>query len=182
MTQRIEILDWHHKNGRNQSATARHFASIYPNLQIKQPLISSWLKDEAKWCDIWDQSNCQSDQIAKWTRQTEHPEISEMMDLWVSKAMGDRVLLTGDILRQKWNTFADLAGVPKDDRLQLSNGWLSWFKEQNGLKEWKWHGEAASADTETVEQEQERLQKLIADGGYRLCDIYNMDETGLFYG
>ena len=60
-----------------------------------------------------------------------------MMDLWVSKAMGDQVLLTGDILHQKWNTFADLAGVPKDDRLQLSNGWLSQFKEWNGLKEWK---------------------------------------------
>ena len=105
-----------------------------------------------------------------------------MMDLWVSKAMSDRVLLTGETLRQKWNTFAELAGVPEDDRLKLSNGWLARFKERNGLKEWKRHGEAGSANTETVKQEQERVQKLIKEGGYRLCDIYNMDETGLFYG
>jgi len=95
------------------------------------------LKDKDKWHNIWDQSNCQSDRTAKCTRQTEHPEISEMMDLWVLKAMGDGVLLTEDTLHQKWITFADLAGVPEDDRLKLSNGWLGRFKEWNGLKEWK---------------------------------------------
>jgi len=81
LAQRIEVLDWYQKNGRNQSATARHFAPLYPNLQIKQPLVSFWVKDEPKWREIWDQSNCQSDRTAKQARQTEHPEISEMMDL-----------------------------------------------------------------------------------------------------
>jgi len=50
-----------------------------------------------------------------------------------------------------------LAGVPEDDRLKLSNGWLAWFKDRNGLREWKQHGEAASANNETVEQEQTRI-------------------------
>jgi hypothetical protein len=49
LAQRIEILDWHHKNGKNQSATAWHFGPLYLNLHIKQPLISSWLKGEAMW-------------------------------------------------------------------------------------------------------------------------------------
>jgi Helix-turn-helix domain (DUF4817) len=65
LAQQIEVLDWYHKDGRNQSATARHFAPLYPNLQMKQPLVSSWVKDESNWCEIWDQSNCQSDQTAK---------------------------------------------------------------------------------------------------------------------
>jgi hypothetical protein len=38
----IEILDWHHANGRNQSKTAKHFDPIYLNLKIKQPLVSAW--------------------------------------------------------------------------------------------------------------------------------------------
>ena len=96
--------------------------------------------------------------------------------------MADRILLTREILWQKWNIFADLAGVPKDDRLKLSNGWLTWFKDRNGLREWKQHGEAASANDETVEQEQKWIQNLIKEGQYQLRDIYNMDETGLFYG
>lgn len=105
-----------------------------------------------------------------------------MMYLWVSKAMGDGILLTGDVLRQKWHAFADLVGIPEDEKLKLSNGWLGRFKERNGLKQMKRHGEAASANPETVEQERRRIQELIAKYGYQLRDIFNMDETGLFYG
>jgi hypothetical protein len=49
LTQRIEILDWHHKNGKNQRRTAAHFDKCYPNLILTQPLISKWLKNEEKW-------------------------------------------------------------------------------------------------------------------------------------
>ncbi len=105
-----------------------------------------------------------------------------MIDLWVLKVMADKILLTGEVLQQKWNIFANLAGVPEDDRLKLSNGWLAQFKDRNGLREWKRHGEAALANNEIVEQKQTQIQNLIKEGQYQLCDIYNMDETGLFYG
>ena len=182
LEQRIEILDWYHKNGKSQTATAKHFAPKYPNLKIKQLLISSWLKDEEMWRMKWQQTNGASDRKAKQARQTEHPEVSEMMYLWVSKAMGDSILLTGEILRQKWNAFADLVGVAEDERLKLSNGWLGRFKERNGLKEMRRHGEAASSRAETVEKERKRIQELKKKYGYELRDIFNMDETGLFYG
>ena len=97
------------------------------------------------------------------------------------KAMGDGILLTGEVLRQKWNAFANLVGIPKDERLKLSNGWLGCFKKRNGLKEIKRHGEAASAHAITVEKERKRIQELIEKYGYKLHDIPNMDETGLFY-
>jgi hypothetical protein len=42
--------------------------------------------------------------------------------------------------------------------------------------------EAASANDETVEQKQKRIQNLIKEGQYQLHDIYDIDETGLFYG
>lgn len=182
MEQRIKILDWYHKNGRNQSATARHFATIYPNLKLKQPLVSTWVKEEAKLREQWQQLNHERSCASKRVRQTEHPEVTEMMDLWVSKAMGDGILLTGEVLRQKWNAFAKLVGIPEEDRLKLSNGWLQSFKDRHGLKEMKRHGEAASASADTVEKERKRIQELIVKYGYELHDIFNMDETGLFYG
>jgi hypothetical protein len=64
----------------------------------------------------------------------------------------------------------------------LSNGWLGRFKERNGLKEMKRHGEAGSSNAETVEKERKRMQDLIRESGYELRNIFNMDETGLFYG
>jgi hypothetical protein len=45
-----------------------------------------------------------------------------MLELWVLKAMGDGILLTGKVLWQKWKMFADLACVPEDEWLSLSNG------------------------------------------------------------
>jgi hypothetical protein len=46
ITQKIEVLDWHWKNGRNCTKTAQHFSKIYPEIGFKQPLVSPWLANE----------------------------------------------------------------------------------------------------------------------------------------
>ncbi|KAA1108121.1 hypothetical protein PGT21_001048 [Puccinia graminis f. sp. tritici] len=46
LAQKLEVLDWHRKNGENQTKTARHFAEIYPEIGFKQPLVSAWVKEE----------------------------------------------------------------------------------------------------------------------------------------
>ena len=117
----------------------------------------------------------------KRTRQTEHPEITEMMEMWITQALNRGVQLTGDLLRQKWTEFADIRKVPEEDRLKLSHGWLTRLKQRMAIKEYQSHGEAGSADPKDVEMERQRIKKLIEENGYHLRDIYNMDETGLFY-
>ena len=154
---------------------------MYPNLRLKQPLISKWLKNEEYWRQQWADVGGESACKAKRIQQTLHPKITEMIELWVSKAMQARVLLTGEVLRQKWKQFAVLAGVPEDEWLKLSEGWLSRFKDRNGLKELKRYGEAASANPEHIVHERQRIQGLIRENGYHLKDVFNMDETGLFY-
>jgi Fe-S cluster assembly scaffold protein SufB len=178
LEQRIEILDWHHANGKNQSKTAKHFNTIYPNLQLKQPRISNWCKNEEKWREEYETSSAHS---AKWICQTQHPQITKMLDLWVSKAMADKILLTGEVLCQRWRSFADLAGIPEDEQLSLSEGWLTRYKTRTGLKNIKRHSEAASVASEVVEKEQQCVQELIKRHGYQLRDIFNTDESGLCY-
>jgi len=176
----IKILDWYHANGRNQKKTTEHFILIYPNLRIKQPLVSLWLKEEAKWQEQW----AQGDQActAKCIHQTQHPDMTEMLELWVVKVIRDKVLITGEVLWQKWTKFADLVGIPEDEHLNLSEGWLVHFKARNGLREFRHHGKAASADPERVEREKKCVQELIKKYGYELRDISNMDKSQLFYG
>jgi len=101
----------------------------------------------------WAKSHGKSDQTMKQAQQIEHPEVTEMMELWVSKAMDHGILLTGEVLWQKWMKFADLVGIPDDERLLLSGRWLDKFKKRNGLKEFKQHGEALSATSEAVDSE-----------------------------
>lgn len=38
---------------------------------------------------------------AECARQIQHPDVMEMLDLWVLKAMDDGINITGEVLRQK---------------------------------------------------------------------------------
>ena len=96
--------------------------------------------------------------------------------------MRSRIAVTGEVLRQKWTAFADLVGVPKEDHLKLSEGWLRKVKIRNGLREFRRHGDAALSDAKTIEDERKHVQELIDKHGYKLRDVFNMNETGLFYG
>ncbi|KAG7444089.1 uncharacterized protein BT62DRAFT_921374 [Guyanagaster necrorhizus] len=131
LQQHIEVLDWYHANGKNQSKIVKHFNAKYPHLKIKQLLVSAWIKAEDKWREEHEKSGVNGHQV-KCMHQTQHLEITEMMDLWITKAMAD--------------AFANLKRVSENKRL---------------------------------DEEQECIKAILAK--YELCDIYNMDETGLFY-
>ena len=49
---------------------------------------------------------------------------------------------------------------------------------RNGLKEYKWHGEAGSVDIDGVESERQRISKILAE--YPPENHLNADESGLF--
>lgn len=184
LKQRIEILDWHHAQGpkQKQGKTAQYWDARYPNLQLKQPIISDWLKKEEKFRQQYAETLARGHTgDAKRARQTENPEVTEMLELWIAKAMSDDIALSGEIIRQKWKRFADLVGVPEDERLALSDGWLAGVKKRCGLKNYKRHGEAGSAKAEDVAKERERVSKVIAKHKFQLKDIFNMDETGLYW-
>ena len=111
-----------------------------------------WVSEEPKWRQEWAESVAASANpgAAKRVRQTEHPQVTEMLELWVAKATAENVLLNGGVIRQKWTNFADLLGIPESERLHLSDGWLSKFKERVGLKDIRGHGEAASSQPTLV--------------------------------
>jgi len=65
IAQRIEILNWYHEHSspkKSQVKTAAHFNKIYPNLRLKQPIISDWIQNEVKWRKEWaEQQSVRSD-------------------------------------------------------------------------------------------------------------------------
>jgi hypothetical protein len=109
LKQRVEILDWHHAQKSSQGKTASHWNLTYPNLCLKQPTISAWLKDENKYCQQYADALAKGQPgNAKCVRQTEHPEVNKMLELWVMKAMSDNIHVSGEILRWKRNRLQTL--------------------------------------------------------------------------
>jgi hypothetical protein len=58
-------------------------------------------------------------------------------------------------------------------------GWLEGFKSRNGIYKRKQYSEAALANMDKAEDRMVELQVIIKP--YSLKDVYNMDETGLFW-
>ncbi|KNE95919.1 hypothetical protein PSTG_10718 [Puccinia striiformis f. sp. tritici PST-78] len=175
MAQKIEVLDWYDKNGKNQTKTAKHFAEIYPEIGFKQPLISAWVAD----CDWIRQQADTSASNYECVRITKFLQIEEMLDQWVTQALHSRFTITGDMIQAKWQEFASMEKIMSEEWLNLSQGWLTRFKACPGLQSFTKHGEAAQADKKVIAKEGTRVSKLIQ--GFAGKDIWNMDETGLFY-
>lgn len=61
----------------------------------------------------------------------------------------------------------------------MSQGWLTQFKNCHNLNHIKKHGEAASVNPEDVGAEIICVRAITDE--YNPSNVYNMDETGLFY-
>ncbi|XP_066977814.1 tigger transposable element-derived protein 1-like [Macrobrachium rosenbergii] len=71
---------------------------------------------------------------------------------------------------------------PQTRRFTTSKGWFAKFQKRFGLKSVSLHGKAASADTVAAETyANETFKNIIAEGGYKPEQVFNMDETGLFW-
>jgi hypothetical protein len=90
----------------------------------------------------------------------------------------DKVILSDAILIEKAKNFAHMLCIPDGD-FKFSHGWLFKFKKRHGLRQITKHGEDASVDNAVVTSVIFELQEILEE--YDLKDIYNMDETGLFY-
>ncbi|GFY11607.1 tigger transposable element-derived protein 1 [Trichonephila clavipes] len=64
---------------------------------------------------------------------------------------------------------------------KATSGWFTKFKRRSGIKHVLMHGESASADKEAAEKYCLKFQEFIETEGYRPQQIFNCDETGLFW-
>ncbi|KNF04227.1 hypothetical protein PSTG_02577 [Puccinia striiformis f. sp. tritici PST-78] len=108
-----------------------------------------------------------------------YPKVEAALSEWMTQAIHYGIPVSGEILKENWREFAWLDGIPSEEWLKLSSGWLESFKNQHQICAFWMHGEAASVDITVVESEIIRMQEITKD--YELKDIFNMDKTGLFY-
>ena len=66
-----------------------------------------------------------------------------------------------------------------ENTLEFSNRWLGRFKTRNHLNKQKIHGEINNAPLSILPEKRAELQELISN--FDLNDMFNYDETGLFY-
>lgn len=130
----------------------------------------------------------------------EHPQLEAALSHWLLVSSHNNQRLQGDLIKEKGRAFAQLLGI--DDKISFSNGWLTGFKKRhqtilsnapieaalaattgaNGISATtpSFAADIASAATGVaVDLGSWSLQQILQD--YNARDIFNVDETGLFY-
>lgn len=106
-----------------------------------------------------------------------HEELDKAVYTWFVGARAKNVPLSGAIVQQKALNYACLLGV---DDFKASTGWLSRFKARHDIVGKVLSGESADADGEAASAWMSDNAASILDQ-YGPSDIYNADESGLFY-
>jgi hypothetical protein len=140
---------------------------------IGKSTVSEILKDKKKWLEIDDDSH---EANKKKRRNVMYNDIDQALAIWVEQSLNANIDLSGEILKEKGKVFAEL--LDKND-FKASDGWLTGFKERHNIKEYVKHGEAGSAPISELPSYREQIKNITSQ--YQLSDIFNADETGLFW-
>ena len=95
---------------------------------------------------------------------------------WFQNLRNNNVKVNGPTLVEKANQFAILLNLPATCDINYINRWR---KRNNIVCQFKEHGESASVNKDTVREWRLKLENVCAN--YKDEDIFNADETGLFY-
>ncbi|UYV76841.1 TIGD4, partial [Cordylochernes scorpioides] len=109
-------------------------------------------------------------------RQCHYPLLEEALYTWLVQARLKNIPLNGLILQQKAIYYA--MGM-KYDEFEASNGWLDRFKARRNIIFRKICGEERAVNPLVVEDWKEKIPSFLDK--YSPSNIYNIDESGLFY-
>lgn len=110
--------------------------------------------------------------------QGDYADLEEALLRWFRETRDRDIPVSGPILLQKASFFAEQLGMKE---FKSSSGWLDKFKERHGITFKTVCGESKSVDVNSdgMDLWSKKLSELLKR--YSPCDIYNADETALFY-
>ncbi len=103
--------------------------------------------------------------------------MEETLVEWIL-AYQERIPISGDLIKENAAKILDCLH-PGHELFECSNGWLEAFKLCHEIKSFRGFGESGSIDMNTVNLALSGIYQLLDQ--YAWKDIYNMDETGLFF-
>lgn len=119
-------------------------------------------------------------------RKCEHERTDEALHVWFIQQREKGVPISGPILKEKALQFyKQLEDVVVDGqgKFTASDGWLFRWKKRYGIRQLQICGEKLSAENQLTELEtfKHRFHAMLAKKGLTGDQIYNCDETGLYY-
>ena len=122
-------------------------------------------------------SNCNKG-IKRKHKDEDGQTIDQLVFEWFIIQRTKQIPISGPILQEKARQFADQLGY-SPNTFKGSNGWLDRFRNRHAISFRTISGESAFIDDSTIEEWTNRLPTIL--DGFEAKDVFNADETGLFY-
>ena len=137
--------------------------------------LSTWIKNSNKIKQTFQSGD--QNLARKRLKIGKYEEVSAALIKWFTSKMDQGASISGPLLIEKAQKFASDMGY---DDFKCSQGWLTSFKERYNIKLRSIQGEERDVKTEDVDAWHQTVWTEILQE-YEAKDIYNCDESGLFY-
>ena len=169
--EKILICEYKEKYPANsQQFIADHFSKLLDK-KISRRTIGDIINSKERWMNL-----NKSLLPTKKLKSGKYEILENALLMWITQINEKHGTVTDEIIKEQAREFGKKFNI---ENFSYSNGWLQKFKKRNGLSQHVRHGETAAVVPDIVNAGREKLSKIIED--YPLENVYNMDESGLFY-
>ncbi|XP_071107123.1 tigger transposable element-derived protein 5-like [Haliotis cracherodii] len=155
-------------------------ASVSRSTGIPAGTIRGWLKEEKKLQDLAFETQEIGGLQKKRNKGATDSTLDAALFAWFTQSRHGGIPLSGEIVKMQAQKLSQDIHGP-DDTFKASAGWLWRFQKRHGIKSFTVTGERRSADDDAADAFPPILRELMESEGYDEEQIYNCDETGLYY-
>lgn len=143
--------------------------------QISIGAVSNILKRKSEYCHDYE-TNCNK-KLKRKGKSDLSQEINDTVYEWFTAQRAKNISISGPILQEYARSIAQ--HLDNAEHFKASNGWLDRFRTRYNISFRMISGESRSVDESKVSDWKIRLPNIIDH--YDPVNIFNCDETGLFY-
>ena len=115
-------------------------------------------------------------------REPHFDKLDQACYLWFQHQRSKGAPVSGPLIQEKsLQLFPSLYPDKAEGSFKASSGWLHKFCVRHGIRELSLQGESLSADTSAVDTFCDDLCSKMENEGYTLSQVFNADETGLWW-
>ncbi|CAF4555308.1 unnamed protein product, partial [Rotaria sp. Silwood2] len=143
--------------------------------QVSLGAVSNILKRKNEYTHDYE-TNCNK-KLKRKLKDDTSQVLNDTVYEWFVAQRSKRIPVSGPILQE----YARKVALELNDKsdFKASNGWLDRFRARYNIKFRAISGESAAVDPDAVDDWKSRLSSMLKD--YNPGDVYNCDETGLFF-
>ena len=150
-------------------------ASVSRRLDLSKTTVSTIWRSKETLKRKFESSEFSSN--TKRFRSCTHKDVDTALLVWFKQARSNNIPVNGPLLLEKANSLASAVG---DESFSVTTGFIDRWKTRHGIMLKKVSGEAGSVSEEDIRPWlDDALPQLLRQ--YKPEDVYNVDETGLFY-